>query len=203
MNLIKVNLLPYREMKEAKLKKHFQFIMGIGAVAGIAASAMVFMGLSQMLDNQNQRNTTLEEGLAVLDKDLVEIKELEQRKHDFLLRKSKVEELDNKRFEGARMIDTLNQLVPDGVYLTALDPVGGGNGSSRSYTLRGYALNEQKVSMFMDSLPSTGIFTAPGLNSIKQNEEVKAQEFVLSTKLVEQKLPVPAPKPAAASTPAN
>ena len=204
MNLIKVNLLPYREMREAKLKKHFQFIMAIGAVVGIAASAVVFMGLSQMLDNQNQRNTTLEEGLAALDKDLVEIKALEQRKHDFLLRKSKVEELDNKRFEGARMIDTLNQLVPDGVYLIALEPIGNSNnGNSRSYTLRGYALNDDKVSMFMDALPSTGIFTAPGLTSIKQNEEVKAQEFVLSTSLVEQKMPVPAPKPAAASTPAN
>lgn len=201
MNLIKVNLLPYREMREAKLKKHFQFIMAIGAVAGIAASAVVFMGLSQMLDNQNQRNTTLEEGLTALDKDLAEIKSLEQRKHDFLLRKSKVEELDNKRFEGARMLDTLNQLVPvDGVYLTSLDPVGS---NGRSYTLRGYALNEQKVSMFMDALPSTGIFTTPGLTSIKQNEEMKAQEFVLSTNLVEQKMPVPAPKPAAASTPAN
>lgn len=201
MNLIKVNLLPYREMREAKLKKHFQFIMAMGAVAGIAASAVVFMGLSQMLDNQNQRNTTLEEGLTALDKDLVEIKALEQRKHDFLLRKSKVEELDNKRFEGARMIDTLNQLVPDGVYLVALEPVGNNNGNSRSYTLRGYALNDDKVSMFMDALPSTGIFTAPGLTSIKQNEEVKAQEFVLSTNLVEQKMP--APKPAAASAPAN
>lgn len=204
MNLIKVNLLPYREMREAKLKKHFQFIMGMGAVAGIAAAAVIFLGLSEMLDNQNQRNTTLDEGLKALDKDLAEIKELQKRKQDFLLRKSKVEELDHQRFEGARMIDTLNQLVPDGVYLTSLDPVkGSGAAAGRSYAIRGFALSEQKVAMLMNSLPSTGVFTEPVLVSIKQNETVKAQEFVLNTKLVEQKMTVPTPAPSSASTPAN
>lgn len=205
MNLIKVNLLPYREMKEAKLKRDFQIIMGLGAVAGVAASVVVFLGLSQMLDNQKQRNTILEEGLTALDKDLATIKDLQKRKQDFLLRKSKVEELDNQRFEGARMIDTLNQLVPDGVYLVSLDPIGGSNGDNRSYSLRGFALSDQKVAMFMKSLPSTGVFDEPKLTSIKQNEDVKAQEFVLSTKLVEQKLPVstPAQRAASASVPAK
>lgn len=205
MNLIKVNLLPYREMREARLKKIFQIIMVGGALVGVAASAVVYLGLSNMLDNQNQRNASLEEGLQALEKDLTEIKELQKRKQDFLLRKSKVEELDNQRFEGARMIDTLNQLVPDGVYLTSLDPVGGTNGGGRSYEVRGFALTEQKVAMLMNSLPSTGVFTEPVLISIKQNETVKAQEFVLGTKLVEQKMPVPAPAPklAAASAPAQ
>lgn len=203
MNLIKVNLLPYREMKEAKLKKTFQVIMGVGALAGVAASALVFLGLGQMLDNQHQRNTVLEQGLADLDKDLSEIKVLEQRKHDFLVRKNKVEELDNKRFEGARMIDTLNQLVPDGVYLVSLDPMGSAGG--RAYSLRGFALTDQKVAMFMKSLPSTGIFDEPRLTSIRQNEELKAQEFVLSTRLVEQKMPAPAstPAPSAVAAPAK
>lgn len=203
MNLIKVNLLPYREMHEAKLKKQFQLIMAVGAIAGVVAAGVVYLGLSEMLDNQNQRNTTLEEGLKALDKDLVEIKALEQRKQDFLLRKSKVEELDNKRFEGARIIDSLNQLVPDGVHLLSVQGKYSGGTLSNEYVITGRALTEGKVAMFMDALPSTGVFDTPVLGNIKQNEEAKAQEFNLKTKLVEQKLPVAKPTVSAASATAK
>lgn len=199
MNLIKVNLLPYREMREAKLKKQFQGIMAFGAIIGIAATGVVYFGLSQMLDNQNQRNTAIEDGLKALDKDLAEIKALEQRKHDFLLRKSKVEELDNKRFEGARIMDTLNQLVPDGVYLLSLQGQNSGGALSNNYTITGRALTESKVAMFMDSLPSTGVFENPILGDIRQHEESKTQTFTLNTKLVAQKMP--AAKPAANKAP--
>lgn len=198
MNLIKVNLLPYREMREAKLKKQFQLIMALGAIAGVVAAGVVYMGLSQMLDNQNQRNTTLEEGLAALDKDLVAIKDLQKRKEDFLLRKSKVEELDNKRFEGARIVDSLNQLVPEGVYLISLQGNNQGGALSNEYTIVGRALTESKVAMFMEALPSTGVFDNPILDNMKQNEEARAQEFTLKTRLVEQKMPIHNTKPAAA-----
>ncbi|QMT32330.1 PilN domain-containing protein [Alysiella filiformis] len=200
MNLIKVNLLPYREMKEAALKKHFQMIMAVGAIIGVVAAGLIYLTLSQMLEAQNQRNATLEEGLAALDKDLVAIKALEQRKHDFLLRKSKVEELDNKRFEGARIIDSLNQLVPDGVYLLSLQGTYSGGSLSNDYTITGRALTESKVAMFMEALPSTGVFNNPILGNIRQNEEAKAQEFTLNTKLIEQKLPAQKPAPANAAS---
>lgn len=203
MNLIKVNLLPYREMHEAKLKKQFQVIMAVGAIIGVAAAAVIYLGLSEMLDNQNQRNTTLEEGLTALDKDLEQIKALEQRKHDFLLRKSKVEELDNKRFEGARIIDSLNQVVPDGVYLLTLQGKNSGGELSNDYIITGRALTEGKVAELMDALPSTGVFNTPILGNIQQNEEAKAQEFTLNTKLVEQKLKVIKPTVSAASAPAQ
>lgn len=206
MNLIKVNLLPYREMREAKLKKQFQLIMALGAIAGVVAAGVVYMGLSQMLDNQHKRNTTIEEGLKALDKDLAAIKDLQKRKEDFLLRKSKVEELDNKRFEGARIVDSLNQLVPEGVYLISLQGNTKGASISNEYTIVGRALTESKVAMFMEALPSTGVFDNPILDNMKQNEEVKAQEFTLKTRLVEQKRPIQSTKPAAgvaASQPAT
>lgn len=206
MNLIKVNLLPYREMREAKLKQQFQLIMALGAIAGVVAAGIVYFGLSEMLDNQNQRNTTIEEGLVALDKDLAAIKDLQKRKEDFLLRKSKVEELDNKRFEGARIVDSLNQLVPEGVYLISLQGQMNNGALSNQYTIVGRALTESKVAMFMEALPSTGVFDNPILDNMKQNEEARAQEFTLRTKLVEQKRPIPSTKPAtavAASQPAT
>lgn len=198
MNFIKVNLLPYREMAEAKQKKIFNAILGVGAIAGVVLAGMVFFTLSEMLDGQNQRNQTLQEGIDKLKKDLETIQTLEKRKHDFLVRKNKVEELDNKRFEGARIMDGLNQLVPEGVYLTNVK-----GELNNVYRFEGKALSDQKVAVFMSSLPSTGVFDQPTLISITTDEEAKAQNFVLTAKLVEQKFAPPPASPAPAASAAQ
>ena len=49
MNLIKINLLPWREQIEEKQKKSFQFVMVIGALAGVAASVFVWFFLDQIM----------------------------------------------------------------------------------------------------------------------------------------------------------
>jgi len=117
MNLIKINLLPWREQIEEKQKKSFQFVMVIGALAGVAASVFVWFFLDQIIGYQEGRNEALRNGIKELDVQIAKIKELDEKKKSFLERKQKVEELDNKRFEGARIIDTTNQLVPEGSYL--------------------------------------------------------------------------------------
>ena len=82
---------------------------------------------------------------------------MQAQKQSFLERKQKVEELDNKRFEGARIVDTVNQLVPDGAYLTSIQNIGGSDAViSNTYTLVGKAISDNKVAMFMTALPSTG-----------------------------------------------
>ena len=42
MNLIKINLLPYRELEEQRLKKQFQVFMIFVASAGVLAAGAVF-----------------------------------------------------------------------------------------------------------------------------------------------------------------
>ncbi|MCG7656832.1 PilN domain-containing protein [Wielerella bovis] len=188
MNLIKINLLPYREIQEQKQKKRFAVIMGIGAAAGLALCGMIYLGLEGMISRQDSRNESLQAGLKVLDKDLAEIKELQKQKQNFLARKLKVEELDHKRFEGARMIDTLNQLVPDGAYVSSIKSNSRGDGAaiSTDYTIIGKAISDNKVAMFMTALPSTGVFEAPQLVDIKKTDD--GQQFTLKTVLVEQKV---------------
>lgn len=191
MNLIKINLLPYRELLEQKQKKDFQTLMLLGALVGLGACALVYMGLAGIIAAQNGRNGTLKSGIAELDTQLAEIQELNKQKQNFLARKQKVEELDNKRFEAARMIDTLNQLVPEGAYLTALSPMGSGNSTAitNNYKIKGKAISDNKVGLFMTALPSTGVFEmlpAP-LESITKTDD--GQEFILNAELLQQKFP--------------
>lgn len=197
MNLIKVNLLPYRELQEQKQKKQFQTLLALGALAGLGLAAFVYMSLAAAQSAQESRNDSLQAGIKQLDAELQKIKELQATKQNYLARKQKIEELDNKRFEGARMIDTLDQLVPDGVFLISISnstelrsmanvAPNTNIALSNEYFITGNAISDNKVATFMTGLPSTGVFEAPQLNRIRKT--AGGQQFVLQSKLVEQKI---------------
>ena len=186
MNLIKINLLPYREILEQKQKKQFQLVMVLGVIAGGVAAFLIWGALAALISNQEGRNEELHGGIKELDAQIVTVKDLQAQKQSFLERKQKVEELDNKRFEGARIVDTVNQLVPEGAYLTSIQNIGGNNASiSNTYTLVGKAISDNKVAMFMTALPSTGVFDTPKLDSINKTDN--GQEFKITANLLEQK----------------
>lgn len=189
MNLIKINLLPYREMEEQKKKKQFQTIMVIGAAAGLVAAGLIYSSLAGMILNQQGRNESLQAGIATLDKELEEVKTLNEQKRNFLERRQRIAELDNKRFEGARIIDTLNQLVPDGAYLLSLTGDASRNLVSNKYAITGKAISDNKVAVLMTALPSTGIFEQPELVKIEKTDD--GQQFILNALLLEQKVIVP------------
>lgn len=199
MNLIKINLLPYREIAEQKRKKQFNTMMGLSALLGLGLAAFAYLSLAGLLNNQESRNESLKAGIKQLDAELEKIKELEITKQNYLARKQKVEELDNKRFEAARVIDTLDLLMPDGVYLLSIannttlrtTSVGTGNQMSNipvsnEYYITGKAISDNRVAMLMTSLPSTGTFETPQLVSIRKTD--RGQEFVLQSKLTERKI---------------
>ena len=109
---------------------------------------------------------------------IAEIKKLQAEKASFLTRKQKVEELENKRFEAARIIDTLNTLVPEGLYLTAIT---GDDANPDNYSISGKAISDSKIAMFMRAIPSTGMFNSAELDNIKKVND--AQEFVVKVSL--------------------
>ena len=176
-------------MEEQKKKKQFQTIMVIGAAAGLVAAGLIYSSLAGMILNQQGRNESLQAGIATLDKELEEVKTLNEQKRNFLERRQRIAELDNKRFEGARIIDTLNQLVPDGAYLLSLKGDASRNLVSNQYAITGKAISDNKVAVLMTALPSTGIFEQPELVKIEKTDD--GQQFILNALLLEQKVIVP------------
>lgn len=180
VDLIKVNLLPYREVIKQKKKQQFQLLMGIAVAVGLGAAALTYFGIAQMISSQEDRNNFLSEEIKSLDVKLAEIAKLQAEKKEFLARKQKVEELQKKRYEAARVLDTLNTLIPDGVYLTSISAK-----DATNYQLSGKATGDNRIAMFMRVIPSTGLFGTPELLSIKKVDN--AQDFTLSATL--QNLP--------------
>lgn len=169
-------MLPYREQLDQKKKSQFNRLMLLSLLVGLGLCAFSYMTLSGMKLNQESRNQQLTAGIALLDEKIQEVATLEKEKAAFLARKQKVEELENKRFEAARIIDTLNAVAPEGVYLTGIKAV-----DAKNYTLSGKATSDSKIADFMRVIPTTHVFEQPALSSIKKVDAV--QEFELKVAL--------------------
>ena len=186
IELTRINLLPYRE--EIKQRKQQQFkILMLGAFAvGLGLVAATYLGIDSAISNQEGRNNFLQTEIDRLDRELGEIDKLQQEKEAFLAKKLKVEELQEKRYQAAYILDSLNALTPDNTYLTALEAE-----SPTSYKISGHAVSDNKIAVMMRSLPSTGIFLQPELLSIKKVDNY--QEFTLKSSINQVNTPAPAP----------
>lgn len=175
-NLIKINLLPYREEMNKRKQQQFKTLMYGAVLTGVAAVAATYLFIDNMINNQSERNTLLETSIAHLDTELSEIQKLKQEKDAFLIKKNKIEELQLKRLQAAKILDSLNEAVPGSTYLTSLDAV-----TADSYRLSGRTSSDNRVAAMMRAMPNTGIFKQPELLSIKKNN--LHQEFTLQATL--------------------
>ena len=186
IELTRINLLPYREEIKQRKQQQFKVLMlGVFAV-GLGLAAATYLGIDSAISNQEGRNNFLQTEIDRLDRELGEIDKLQQEKEAFLAKKLKVEELQEKRYQAAYILDSLNALTPDNTYLTALEAE-----SPTSYKISGHAISDNKIAVMMRSLPSTGIFLQPELLSIKKVDNY--QEFTLKSSINQVNTPAPAP----------
>ncbi|HGT8624977.1 TPA: PilN domain-containing protein [Neisseria gonorrhoeae] len=175
-NLIKINLLPYREEMNKRKQQQFKTLMYGAVLTGVAAVAATYLFIDNMINKQSEKNTLLEISIAHLDTELSEIQKLKREKDAFLIKKNKIGELQIKRLQAAKILDSLNEAVPGSTYLTSLDAV-----TADSYRLSGRTSSDNRVAAMMRAMPNTGIFKQPELLSIKKNNS--HQEFTLQATL--------------------
>ena len=186
IELTRINLLPYREEIKQRKQQQFKVLMFGAFAVGLGLAAATYLGIDNAISNQEGRNNFLQTEIDRLDRELGEIDKLQQEKEAFLAKKLKVEELQEKRYQAAYILDSLNALTPDNTYLTALEAE-----SPTSYKISGHAISDNKIAVMMRSLPSTGIFLQPELLSIKKVDNY--QEFTLKSSINQVNTPAPAP----------
>lgn len=174
--MILINLLPYREQARLAKQKQFNQMIVFALIAGVGLSILVYMAINNQIDEQLSRNQFMETELATLNTRIESVKTLQNERERLLLRKQKVEELQQERGRSAKLLDDLSNIMPEGVYLTEM------KSNKGSYSLVGKAVSDNRIAMFMNALPSTGIFAAPVvLEEIKKGDG--AQEFKLQANL--------------------
>jgi type IV pilus assembly protein PilN len=159
--MIRINLLPHREERRKNLRQQFYALSGLVAVL---AGAIWFIGFSYIngqIDHQNEKNEFLKKEIAILDKQIDEIKKLKEQTEALLARKQVIESLQANRSETIHLFNELAKQLPSGVYLRSIKQ------EQQKVTLVGYAQSNARVSTLMHNLDSSPLLERPVLVEIK------------------------------------
>ncbi|HNV87635.1 MAG TPA: PilN domain-containing protein [Methylotenera sp.] len=181
--MMRINLLPHRQIKRAERQRQFGLM---GLMAAVAAGAVVFMGwtyLGAQKESQLERNGRLEKAIASLDKEIADIRNLKDQINNVLERKQIVENLQTNRSQAVVILDELTRQLPEGLYLKSIKQQG------NLITLTGVADTNARVATLVRNLSVSNWMELPNLVEIKSFtlNGIKQNEFNLTVSLKVQK----------------
>ncbi len=195
--MIRVNLLPHREIRRKQQQQQFFIMLGVVVAIGAGIWFAVHTYLEEQFDNQVGRNKYLQSEIEKLDKQIAEIQKLKDQTAALLARKRVVETLQATRSEVVHLLDQLVRQLPDGVYLKSIKQAG------TRVTITGLTQSQARVSTLMRNLEASPHLENPGLIEIKSGQQgaLRVNEFIMNINItrakVEEDTRKPAPKPAA------
>ena len=195
--MIRINLLPHREIRRKQQQQQFFVLLGVVIVIGAAVWFVVHSYLDDQIETQQCRNKYLQDEIVKLDKQIAEIQKLKDQTAALLARKRVVETLQSNRSEVVHLLDQLVRQLPDGVYLKSVKQTG------TRVTITGLTQSQARVSTLMRNLESSPQLESPGLVEIKavQQGGQRANEFIMNINITRAKVEDDAkkapPKPAA------
>jgi type IV pilus assembly protein PilN len=160
--IVRINLLPHRELKRQRQKQAFFLMTGLSVVAGATLVLLVWSVLEGYIDNQKGRNKLIVDENRRLDAQIKEIATLRQEIEALRARQKAVEDLQADRNEPVYLLDELTRQTPEGIYLRSVKQ------EDRKVTIAGWAASNERVSEFLRNLTNNGRYVErPELIEIK------------------------------------
>ena len=183
--MARINLLPWRAERRKQRQKEFGLMLGVAAIAAVVLSFLIITFYNGQISGQNERNTFLRDQITQLDKQIVEIEELDKKKAKLLARKEVIEQLQANRSQMVHLFDSLVRTIPDGVVLTSIKQ------DDVMLTLEGRSQSNARVSTYLRNLEGSGWMTSPDLSIIeaKGTDKGLPYEFRLLVKLANPNAP--------------
>lgn len=178
--MIKVNLLPHRQIKRAERQREFGLMASLVAIAAAAVLFVSWSYIHNRIQAQQARNQRLQDEMVRLDKEIAVIGTLKQQIQHVLERKQIVEGLQSDRNQAVLILDELARQLPEGVFLKSVKQM------QDEIELRGVADTNARVATLVHNLSDSLIMHSPNLVEIKANTNAlgnKEYEFVLRVSL--------------------
>jgi type IV pilus assembly protein PilN len=156
-----INLLPWREERRQELRKEFLTVLGAVALAGIIAVLLANRVYSAWIDNQEGRNQYLQNNINELNRQVAEIKEMENKRRELLDRMKVIQDLQGTRPLIVRVFDEMVRTLPDGVFYQSLAR------TDKTMELTGVAESNNRVSSLMRQFDRSEWFENPNLTSVQ------------------------------------
>ena len=93
----KINLLPWRAERRKQRQQEFYVMLGMSALIAALLSFFIIGYYNSQISGQTERNTFLEGEISKVQKQIDEIKLLDEKKARLLARKKVIEELQVNR----------------------------------------------------------------------------------------------------------
>ena len=177
--MILINLLPHREEKRKAKRQQFYGLLGLVSVLAGLIVFLIYTIIGGYISAQDQKNDFLKKEIAVLDKQIDQIKRLKEQTQALLARKQIIESLQRDRAEAVRLLSELVKQMPEGVYLRSVKQDGG------RVSLAGYAQSSARVSTLMRNIEASPWLEKPLLVEIKavMLDKRRLNEFNLNVML--------------------
>jgi type IV pilus assembly protein PilN len=178
--MIKVNLLPHRQIRRAERQREFSLMASLVAIAAAAVLFVSWSYVKSQIQTQQQRNQRLQDEMERLDKEIVVIGSLKEQIKSVLGRKQIVEGLQSDRNQAVQILDELARLLPEGVYLKSVKQL------ADDIELKGVADTNSRIATLVHSLSESSLMHSPNLVEIKAVSnplDQKQYEFVLNVSL--------------------
>jgi len=144
--VILINLLPHREARRRQRKQAFYVGVALAVALGAVIAAIWYLGLQQLIGEQQTRNQFLKDEIARLDVQIKDIASLRAEIDALKARQKAVEDLQTDRNTPVRLLDELVKKTPEGVYLSSLKQNG------HQVQLAGVAQSNERVSEMLRNL---------------------------------------------------
>jgi type IV pilus assembly protein PilN len=172
--MARINLLPWRAERRKQRQKEFATMLGLSALGAVLLSFLIISFYSGQISGQNERNQFLRDRITEVDKQIVEIEELDKKKAKLLARKEVIEQLQANRSQMVHLFDSLVRTIPDGVILTSIKQ------DAEMLTLEGRSQSNARVSTYLRNLEGSGWMTNPDLSIIEAKGADKGLPYMFS-----------------------
>ena len=157
----RINLLPWRAALRQQRKKEFVVALVGAAVVGLGIAYLTKLTVDGWISNQRSRNAILSNEIGELDKQIEEIKGLENQRERLIARMKVIGELQRARPEVVHLFDEMVKAMPEGVHLTEIKQTG------NRVELQGIAQSSTRVSTLMRNIDASDWLRDPGLDVVQ------------------------------------
>jgi len=175
--MAQINLLPWREEHRRDKKKEFLTQLGGVCLLTACIGYLWVQSADSAIASQNARNSMLQSEISLLEKQVVEIKDLKKARRELLDRMKVIQDLEGKRSIIVHYFDEFARAVPDGVFITSIAKAGD------QFSIEGVSESNNRVSTFMRQLDESAWFAEPNLKSVVASPEDGEQASVFKMQL--------------------
>ncbi|MBU8870273.1 MAG: PilN domain-containing protein [Gemmatimonadales bacterium] len=189
--MIRINLLPYEEQpKQSRIQ-----LPNLGTLAPLVILIVAGLGIGTAHMYHSQKISALQEVIAEeeaesrrLAPEIAKIKRLNQQRKDLNDRLDVITRLDSDRYFRVHLMDELNRSLPDHMWLTRCEDVGGD-----TYALEGVTFSNFLVSDFLQNVTRSPYFSNINLMVAEKGDigNVKVIKFKAQARAMRKTATVP------------